>query len=73
MRSIVSKWKEWTSKELGIVWQSDFFEHRLRGEESRREKGDYILANPVRKNLVQRAEDWPFIYFGDGAPRKFPD
>ena len=69
LKLIISKWKEWTAKELGIVWQCDFFEHRLRHDESRREKADYILQNPVRKKLVARPEDWPFVYFGDGERR----
>jgi len=73
LRLVVSKWKEWTAKQLGIDWQGDFFEHRLRREESRREKADYILANPVRKGLVARAEDWPFVYFGDGQRPEFTD
>jgi len=73
IRSIVSKWKEWTAKDIGIVWQDDFFEHRLRHDESRRQKADYILANPVRAGLVSRVEDWPFVYFGDGARPKFTD
>jgi putative transposase len=65
IRQIVSKWKEWTAKQLRIEWQRDFFEHRLRQEESRRQKSDYILANPVRRNLVARAEDWPYVYFAE--------
>ena len=52
LKSVVSKWKEWTAKGSGIVWQRDFFEHRLRHDESRREKVDYILRNPHRKKLV---------------------
>ena len=66
IKLIVGKWKEWTAKTLGIHWQRDFFEHRLRHDESRREKADYILHNPVRNKLVTRAEDWPFVYFADG-------
>src|SRR5256714_3096294 len=62
---IVSKWKEWTAKLLGIRWQRDFFEHRLRREESFREKADYVLANPVRAGLVDRAEDWPYTFIAD--------
>ena len=69
----MSKWKEWTAKDLGIQWQDDFFEHRLRREESRREKADYILANPVRAKLVSRSEDWPYVYFGDGQRPQFAD
>jgi len=35
-KTVMRKWKEWTAKELGIIWQRDFFEHRLRHDESRR-------------------------------------
>ena len=73
IKPIVSKWKEWTAKGIGIRWQRDFFEHRLRRDESRREKADYILANPVRNNLVARPEDWLFVYFGDGEKPRFMD
>src|ERR1051326_7432319 len=71
MKLVVRKWKEWTAKELGIDWQRDFFEHRLRHDESRREKAEYILQNPIRKKLVTRSQDWPFVYFGNGAGPQF--
>ncbi len=71
IKLVVRKWKEWTAKELDIVWQRDFFEHRLRNDESRREKADYILQNPVRTKLVTRSEDWPFVYFGAGEHPQF--
>jgi putative transposase len=73
IRLIISKWKEWTIKEIGIAWQSDFFEHRLRHEESRQQKVDYILENPVRKKLVACPEDWPFVHFGTGEKPNFTD
>jgi REP element-mobilizing transposase RayT len=66
MQSVLSKWKERVAKEVGIDWQRDFFEHRLRHDESRVEKADYILQNPVRKQLVARVGEWPFVYFADG-------
>ena len=71
IKLIVSKWKEWTAKQLGLKWQDDFFEHRMRREESRREKADYILANPVRAGLVARGDEWPYVYFGDGQRPDF--
>ena len=49
LRAVVSKWKEWTAKELDLVWQRDFFEYWLRNDESCREKADYILRNPYPK------------------------
>jgi REP element-mobilizing transposase RayT len=33
IQTVVSKWKEWTAKSLGIRWRRDFFEHRLRQDE----------------------------------------
>jgi len=71
LQNVITKWKEWTAKSIGIVWQRDYFEHRLRNDESRRAKADYILENPVRKHLVARPEEWPFVYFGDGQRPEF--
>jgi putative transposase len=65
MQTILSKWKEWTAKTLKIEWQRDFFEHRLRKEESFREKADYILLNPVRAGLAENAEDWPYVFIAE--------
>ena len=71
LQTVVSQWKEWTAKAVGIGWQRDFFEHRLRHDESRRQKADYILENPVRKKLVPRPEAWPFVYFATGQRPSF--
>jgi len=65
IQTIMSKWKEWTAKSLMVEWQRDFFEHRLRHDESRREKADYILANPVRAGLSAKPEDWPYVFIAD--------
>jgi hypothetical protein len=34
----------------------------LRNDQELREKTSYILMNPVRKGLCERAEDWVWIY-----------
>ena len=73
IKSIITNWKEWTAKRLRIHWQRDFFEHRLRSDESRREKADYIMHNPVRDGLVKHPEDWPYVYFASGAHPNFKD
>jgi len=65
IKTIVSKWKEWTAKTIEISWHRDFFEHRLRQDESFREKANYVLANPVRAGLVAKAEDWPYVFIAD--------
>jgi len=51
----------------GAVWQDEFFDHVLRGNESVREKMEYIRQNPVRAGLVARAEDYPWLWCGGGA------
>ncbi len=66
---VVSDWKRWTSRHLGTQWQEDFFEHRLRNDESARDKADYIFANPVRKGLVAHPQDWPYVWFGGSLLR----
>jgi putative transposase len=69
LQGVVSDWKRWTARQLGIAWQRDFFEHRLRNDESARNKSDYILANPVRAGLVAKPEDWPYVRFGGSMLR----
>jgi REP element-mobilizing transposase RayT len=59
---VVRAWKHWTAHHLGVAWQRDFFEHRLRHDESLREKADYILANPVRAGLVPDGQSWPHFW-----------
>src|SRR6266403_976962 len=41
-------------------WQKDFFDHVLRSEESYEEKWEYVRLNPVRADLVDKADDWEF-------------
>jgi putative transposase len=62
-RDTITNWKRWTARQLGIRWQRDFFEHRLRGEEPWRQKADYILENPVRAGLASKPEEWPHVWF----------
>ena len=65
MNTVISKWKEWTAKSLKVKWQRDFFEHRLRTTESFDEKADYILLNPLRAGLVERVEEWPYVFIAE--------
>ena len=52
--------KAWVAKEQGVLWQRDFFDHRIRSEESLVEKMEYLAANPVRKQLCATPTDWPY-------------
>jgi REP element-mobilizing transposase RayT len=71
MKKVIANFKEVTAKQTGIAWQRDFFDHRLRAEESFREKADYILLNPVRKGLVKTPDQWTYVWTpeeGNGGP-----
>lgn len=41
----------------GKLWQPRYFDHIVRAEEDLVTIAEYILNNPVRKGLVERAED----------------
>ena len=46
----------------GSVWQEESFDHVLRGSERFRDKIRYILENPVRKGLVDRWQDYSWLW-----------
>ena len=50
------------SGKFGTVWQDESFDHVLRGDESFAETVDYIRQNPVRRGLVQRPEDYEWLW-----------
>jgi putative transposase len=60
--NVVGDWKRWINRHHGIIWQENFFEHRLRDEESYSQKADYILHNPVRAGLIEGWRDWPHYF-----------
>jgi len=66
MEKIIRDWKRYTARSAGIHWQRNFFDHRIRNEESLAEKWDYILQNPVRAALVPTPVAWPYVWIGDG-------
>ncbi len=44
----------------GALWQPAYHEHALRSEEDVRAVSRYIVANPLRAQLVQQIGDYPF-------------
>ncbi|MGH7801997.1 MAG: REP-associated tyrosine transposase [Thermodesulfobacteriota bacterium] len=43
------------------LWQRSFYDHILRKEESVIETVRYIFNNPVRKGLVKKFKEYPFL------------
>ena len=59
--------KSFTAREInmlhnkaGSVWQEEYYDRGVRGEESLNEIIQYCYDNPVRKRLVKRARDYPY-------------
>ncbi len=61
----VGSWKRWTTKKFGVRWEKNFFDHRLRHNESAEGTWRYIEGNPVRAGLVERPEEWPWLWYPD--------
>jgi putative transposase len=45
---------------LKAVWQPSYYEHRVRDEVEYERMQRYIHENPLRRHLVDRAEDYPY-------------
>ena len=67
MKKWVQMWKSLSTRQWmalqgtsAPLWQEDYFDRYLRSAENYSEKWVYVEANPVRKGLVARTEDWPY-------------
>jgi putative transposase len=72
LKTTVSDWKRYLARTRKIEWQRDFFDHRLRSEQRVEEVAAYIMLNPVRRGLIQCADDWRWVYRCRGTPRTEP-
>ena len=61
MSRIVGDWKKWNHEKHRVIWQDNFFDHRIRRDESLQEKAIYIRRNPVVKGCCTKPEDWPWV------------
>jgi putative transposase len=67
MKSVLRAWKSYQKREHGITWQADFFDHRIRNDEDMTETMDYIRNNPVKAALIEKPEDWPYLWMPESA------
>lgn len=49
-------------KRSGTVWQDESFDHVVRHADSLEQKIEYVRQNPVRKGLVSKPEDYPWLW-----------
>jgi REP-associated tyrosine transposase len=58
----------WKHGIKGKLWQKSFYDHVARKEEDLIKICEYILANPVRKKLVEKPDDWRYSQLLDPLP-----
>ena len=44
------------------LWQDGYFERIIRDPDDLRLTMRYIMHNPVRQNLCERSEEYPYLY-----------
>jgi len=59
MKGRAARWINGHLGATGPVWQPAYHDHALRREEDRLAVARYIVANPLRKGLVERLGDYP--------------
>jgi putative transposase len=58
-------------KNLPKLWQDRFYDFNVYSYEKRKEKLEYMDANPVKGGLVDRPEDWiwsSYLFYEKGQP-----
>jgi putative transposase len=70
LAQLIRDYKRITAKIAGVRWQRNFFDHRLRHDESLAEKFAYICQNPVRIGLIPSEHEWPYIFIPDQQSRR---
>ena len=71
MSRTVGYWKRFSARKLGVTWQENYFDHRIRGGSELYDKAQYIHMNPAVKGLCDAPDDWPWVIgaFREGLDR----
>jgi REP element-mobilizing transposase RayT len=59
MSTVVGSWKRHLAREHRMIWQSNYFDHRIRHTRELHESWAYLRRNPVAKGLCATPEAWP--------------
>jgi putative transposase len=65
LSKLIRDFKRIAARRGKIEWQRNFFDHRLRQDESESEKFEYIRQNPVRAGLIRGIDEWPYVFVGE--------
>ena len=60
LSSLIRDFKRITARKAKIEWQRNFFDHRLRHDESEDEKAAYLRQNPIRAGLIRQDARWRY-------------
>lgn len=63
LKTWISHWKrKFSCLKLAQAgkWQMDYWDTRLRCGDNYHDKWEYVRQNPVRKGLIQDADQWPY-------------
>jgi REP-associated tyrosine transposase len=70
LSQLVRDYKRITARLAHVRWQRNFFDHRLRHDESLAQKFAYICQNPVRAGLIRDEADWPYRFIPESQFRR---
>lgn len=62
LSKLIRDFKRIAARKSKIEWQRNFFDHRVRHDESETEKYEYILQKPMRAGFIGEGENWPFVF-----------
>ena len=60
MSVVLSNWKRGVARFQHVLWQSNYFDHRIRNAKESQTTWRYIRRNPVVKDLCATEDDWPY-------------
>jgi putative transposase len=60
LSNLIRDFKRITARTAKIDWQRNFFDRRLRHDDSESEKAAYIRSNPVRAGLIGDHDQWQY-------------
>jgi REP element-mobilizing transposase RayT len=64
LSTILHSWKSFTTRQVqkqvgisGVLWQREYYDHRIRSEEALWRIVNYVAENPLKANL----QNWPWV------------